>query len=213
MNSRNWNMVAFVIINYLLTEFQLQKEKADSQSKGCPYLILKTFITTIIPSPQWSAGQTRGHQRAFCCWPVATHFPAQLRTLTRLHFETGRVGGEWRGTQFLLPFHSQLWSLHKAFCPIYHKIQLLWASMDTSLYHGRQFRATASSASLGKSSVYWKTECEAEEPQVWFGYVALNRNQKKYRHINQYVDSQVTERLHPLKWDRIYITPCCLRSH
>lgn len=44
MNSRNWNIVAFVIINYLLslTKFQLQKEKAASQNKGCPYSILKT---------------------------------------------------------------------------------------------------------------------------------------------------------------------------
>lgn len=45
MTSGKWNIVAFVVINYLLcfTEFQLHKEKAASQNKGGPCL---TFVTS-----------------------------------------------------------------------------------------------------------------------------------------------------------------------
>lgn len=163
MNSRKGNIVAFVIINYLpsLTEFQLQKEKAASQNKGCPYLILKTSgnfhhhhhsVITVVHRPE------RGLQRAFCCWPGAMHSQHSWD-----HWQdcvSGLAAWEKEKEQSSFPFHSTASCdpYNEIFCPIY-----------TSLYHGRQYRAIASSALLGRSSVSWKIECKVEETQVCFG--------------------------------------------
>lgn len=142
---------------------------------------MAAFATTAIPHPR--ACSQGGSERALC-------------TATALTTLQGRQEQK-EGEHSSFPSHSTAGcDPHKIFLP-YIKQKCIFSELPSMHRCTMEESTDLLFSTTCKDLYFWKNKRQGKRATGLF-WIALNRSQKKYKQINQYVDSQDTKSLYPL---------------